>query len=171
MTFYEKRIKLTIRLQHTEKKRLKRLNQAKNEARNWLSYHYLFILSVTFTAGHVVDLCRKRDKTLDRWVAELFDFDGKAFTFLQNINCIGALVHVYGHLLTVVTNIFRIVCTEIIYKHCTDWSGSLFCLSLLRKSWLHYCPFTWWRIVEFIIVILNKMRVFCSLWSLWSAAF
>ncbi|XP_045178808.2 uncharacterized protein LOC123538641 isoform X2 [Mercenaria mercenaria] len=33
-------------------------------------------LTLTFTANHVLSLCRKRDFMLDNWVSELFDFDG-----------------------------------------------------------------------------------------------
>ncbi|XP_045179591.2 uncharacterized protein LOC123539159 [Mercenaria mercenaria] len=34
---------------------------------------------LSFTAGFVVDLCRRRDGMLDKWVGELFDIDGDGF--------------------------------------------------------------------------------------------
>ncbi|XP_045179601.2 uncharacterized protein LOC123539169 [Mercenaria mercenaria] len=36
-------------------------------------------LPLLFTANHVIGLCRKRDFMLDKWVSELFDFDGDGY--------------------------------------------------------------------------------------------
>ncbi|XP_053385943.1 uncharacterized protein LOC123538912 isoform X1 [Mercenaria mercenaria] len=34
---------------------------------------------LSFIAGLVIDLCRRRDSMLDKWVKELFDIDGDGF--------------------------------------------------------------------------------------------